>query len=48
MDPKLAILFILIGAVLALANLNGRTMGRLRRQALNLRRRTATPLWRRT
>jgi len=32
MEPKIALLFLLIGSVIGLANLNGETVGRIRRQ----------------
>jgi hypothetical protein len=32
MDPKLALLFILIGSVIGLSHLTGENLGRLRRQ----------------
>lgn len=34
MDPKLAILFVLIGAILTLAHLNDSTLRRMRRQLI--------------
>jgi hypothetical protein len=48
MDPKLTILFMLIGAVIALSNLNEETLGRMRRQFVDRRWRKIVPLRRRS
>jgi len=48
MDPKLTILIILIGAVIALSNLNEKTLGRMRRQFVVRRWRKIMPLRRRS
>ncbi len=37
MDPKLAILFLLIGSVVVLSHLNEDNLGRMRRQVAGLR-----------
>jgi hypothetical protein len=47
MDPKLAILFMLIGAIIALSHLNDENLSRMRRQLIELRWRKIVPLWRR-
>jgi hypothetical protein len=39
MDPKLALLFLLIGTVIGLSHLNDDRLGRLRRQFIARRRR---------
>ena len=48
MDPKLAILFLLIGCVIGLSHLNEENMGRMRRQIVNRSWREFVPLWRRS
>ena len=48
MDPKLAILFVLIAAVIALSHLNEKTLGRMRRQFVDRRWRKIVPLRRRS
>ena len=48
MDPKLAILFLLIGCVIVLSRLNEENLGRMRRQFVSLRWREFAPLRRRT
>jgi len=48
MDPKLAILFLLIGCVIGLSHLNEENLGRMRRQFVSLRWREFVPLRRRT
>jgi hypothetical protein len=47
MDPKLAILFMLIAAVIGLSHLNEENLGRMRRQFVNRRWREFVPLRRR-
>jgi hypothetical protein len=47
MDPKLAILFLLIGCVIVLSHLNEENLGRLRRQFVNVRWREFVPMRRR-
>jgi len=47
MDPKLTILFMLIGAIIALSHLNDENLGRMRRRLIELRWRKIVPLWRR-
>jgi hypothetical protein len=48
MDPKLAILFLLIGCVIGLSHLNEDNLGRMRRQLVSLRWRELIPLRRRS
>ena len=48
MDPKLAILFLLIGCVIGLSHLNEENMGRMRRQIVSRSWREFVPLWRRS
>ena len=48
MDPKLTILFILIGAVIVLSHLNDENLGRMRRQLVDWRWRKIVPLRRRS
>ena len=48
MDPKLAILFMLIGAIIALSHLTEENLGRMRRQFVDRRWREIVPLWRRS
>jgi hypothetical protein len=48
MDPKLAILFLLIGCVIGLSHLNEENLGRMRRQFVSLRWREFVPLRRRS
>ncbi len=48
MDPKLTILFMLIGAVIALSHLTEENLGRLRKQFIDRRWREFVPLRRRS
>ena len=48
MDPKLGILFILIGAIIALSHLTEENLGRMRRQFMDRRWREFVPLRRRS
>lgn len=48
MDPKLTVFFLLIGCVIGLSHLNEETMGRMRRQLVNVNWRGLVPLRRRT
>jgi len=48
MDPKLTILFMLIGAVIGLSNLSEENLGRMRRQFVDRRWREFVPLRRRS
>jgi hypothetical protein len=48
MDPKLTILFVLIGAVIVLSHLSEENLGRMRRQLVNRRWREFVPLRRRS
>ena len=48
MDPKLAILFLLIGCVIGLSHLNEENLGRMRRQIVDRRWREFVPLRRRS
>jgi hypothetical protein len=48
MDPKLAILFMLIGAVIGLSHLSEENLGRMRRQFVDRRWREFVPLRRRS
>jgi hypothetical protein len=48
MDPKLAILFLLIGCVIVLSHLSEENLGRMRRQFFSLRWREFVPMRRRT
>lgn len=48
MDPKLTILFLLIGAVIGLPYLNGESLGRMRRQIAGRRWRERVPGMRRS
>ena len=48
MDPKLTILFLLIGCVIGLSHLNEENMGRMRRQIVSRNWREFMPLWRRS
>jgi hypothetical protein len=48
MDPKLAILFMLIGAVIVLSHLSDENLGRMRRQFVNRSWREFVPLRRRS
>lgn len=48
MDPKLAILFMLIGVIITLSHLNEENLGRMRRQFVNRRWRKMMPLRRRS
>jgi hypothetical protein len=43
MDPKITILFLLIGAVIGLSHLSEESLGRMRRQLLNWRWREFVP-----
>jgi len=47
MDPKLTILFMLIGAVIALSHMTEENLGRVRRQIVDRRWREFVPLRRR-
>ena len=46
MDPKLAMLFLLIGVVIALSNLTEENLGRMRRQISARKWRGFVPGWR--
>jgi len=48
MDPKLTILVMLIGAIIALSHLNDENLGRMRRQIVDRRWREMMPLRRRS
>jgi hypothetical protein len=48
MDPKLAILFLLIGCVIGLSHLNEENLGRVRRQIVSRSWREFVPLRRRS
>jgi hypothetical protein len=48
MDPKLTILFLLIGAVIALSHLSDENLGRMRRQIVGRRWREFVPLRRKS
>lgn len=48
MDPKLTILFMLIGAVIGLSHLSDENLGRMRRQLVNRRWREFVPLRRKS
>jgi hypothetical protein len=48
MDPKITILFMLIGAVIGLSRLNDENLGRVRRQFVQRRWREFVPMWRRS
>jgi hypothetical protein len=48
MDPKLTILFLLIGCVIGLSHLNEENLGRMRRQIANRSWREFVPLRRRS
>lgn len=48
MDPKLAILFLLIGAVIGLSHLTDENLGRMRRQLVRRSWREFVPLRRRS
>lgn len=48
MDPKLTILFMLIGAVIGLSHLSDENLGRVRRQLANRRWRQFMPQRRRS
>jgi hypothetical protein len=48
MDPKLTILFVLIGTIVALSHVSEGGFGRLRRASVNRRWRQFVPGWRRT
>lgn len=48
MDPKLTILFMLIGAVIALSHLSEENLARMRRQIVRRRWREFVPLRRRS
>ena len=48
MDPKLTILFLLIGCVIGLSHLNEENMGRMRRQIVGRSWREFMPLRRRS
>jgi hypothetical protein len=46
MDPKLTILFMLIGAVIVLSHLTEENLGRMRRHLADRQWREFVPLWR--
>ena len=48
MDPKLTILFLLIGAVIVLSHLSDENLGRMRRQFMGRHWREFVPLRRRS
>jgi hypothetical protein len=48
MDPKLTVLFMLIGAVIVLSHMTEENLGRVRRQIVDRRWRELVPLWRRS
>jgi hypothetical protein len=48
MDPKLTVLFLLIGCVIGLSHLSEENMGRMRRQLVNRNWREFVPLRRRS
>ena len=48
MDPKLTILFLLIGSVIGLSHLNDDNLGRMRRQLVSRRWREFVPGWRKS
>jgi hypothetical protein len=48
MDPKLTILVMLIGSIIALSHLSDENLGRMRRQIVNRRWREFMPLRRRS
>jgi hypothetical protein len=48
MDPKLAILFLLISSVIGLSHLNDDNLGRMRRQLVSRRWREFVPGWRKS
>jgi hypothetical protein len=48
MDPKLTILFVLIGCVIGLSHLNAENMGRMRRQLVSRTWREFVPRRRRS
>jgi len=48
MDPKLTILFLLIGAIIVLSYLTEENLGRMRRQLVDRRWRKIMPLRRRS
>ncbi len=48
MDPKLTILFLLIGAIIVLSYLTEENLGRMRRQFVDRRWRKIVPLRRRS
>jgi hypothetical protein len=48
MDPKLTILFMLIGAIIVLSHLTEENLGRMRRQLVDRRWREFVPLRRRS
>jgi|NGEPerStandDraft_6_1074524.scaffolds.fasta_scaffold329905_1 hypothetical protein len=48
MDPKLMILFLLIGCVIGFSHLNEENLGRMRRQIVDRRWREFVPLRRRS
>lgn len=48
MDPKLAILFVLISSIIGLSHLNDDTLGRLRRQFAGRSWRAFVPGWRKS
>ena len=48
MDPKITILFMLIGAIIGLSHLNAENLGRLQRQLVRRRWRELMPRWRKS
>jgi hypothetical protein len=48
MDPKLAILFLLISSVIGLSHLNDDNLDRMRRQVISRRWREFVPGWRKS
>jgi len=45
-DPKLTVLFLLIGVIVSLSHVGGGTLARVRRQIVGRQRRGIMPLWR--
>ncbi len=48
MDPKLTILFLLIGSIIGLSHLNDDNLARMRRQVIVRRLREFVPGWRKS
>lgn len=48
MDPKIIILFVLIGAIIGLSYLSEKNLGRMRRRLFDRRWRAVVPMRRRT